>query len=536
MNYLCGFTSQKNKEVDDGLEPLGLVSPDSLDSRQPLLEKEEEPPLLTTLAKLIQAAASYQASAGDEANLGQNPTYVIVVGIFAFYSSFVLFSSAFQAGDRYSDMVPNSRWLFAWTGAICAMLTNTTFNWIAYIEMGQNHTSFSTWLSEWLSAWRHSFLKQFIALCASAGSILPFWYISLTDNMLWNALMTTSALANIPVFYSGADMFYEILSYSEVQWFFLQFQLLVAMLCCQDTANIKKLIEYTKIKSLLVTHFLDLADDFRLANASERRAYINGFSPNSQDQLELLLQTNIYQVDPPHHPNRIRESYFLLCIKFGFLGFLGMLQNFGHIVESYQAGAGYHIVVGCIFVLCNLVPDIGFTIKGILGFGLLELLIELLEWGSKLFSCQQSQTEASVNWLRVMGVTLMARIAYAFSGLSGDQINYDSARYCGISAMNAMFIGLGANIGTAFVFSGPQCELLLKKILQPKPINDDEARQLAFEIELDKLAGDYRVLSLGAMKSLVSDERTRGTMHRFFQNKEFKTLVSTVESPFFRHT
>ena len=451
-------------------------------------------------------------------------------------STSVYFPSSMQAGQRYSDKVPQLAWFFEWGGAIAASLTNAVFNWAEYYRMGQGHVSFLAWLTMGLLAWTKnckSLLRQCVNLCTALGSIIPFWYISLTNNTGLNILYATSAMANVPVFYSGADSFYEVMSYAQMQKIYLY---LTYFMCFYDTEEFNRLLEYTEIKTFLTTHLLDLADDFRLASPEEKTKFIRLFSNDQTDinKLSTLLRVNIQDHPLPHVPNLFREqyviSYFLSLLVF-LLGVCGMVQNFGHIVEAYRAGAQYHWTLGVFLAVCNAIPGLGFTIKGILGVGLLNLLVELcLNW--KKMQCSY-----------IMMLCTIARICYVFSGFSGDELNYQSVLYfkpflmpafgCTLEQLEifAFVIGLMANIGTALVFNGPQCERLLKYFFQTKPTSHEEVQHQEVEAQLYEYAEASRALPLSVIEDLMEDEQTQGVMLSFFQHKKSNVTISTAQNP-----
>lgn len=487
---------------------------------QPLLEDSTPSTslstMLVTLTKIM-SRTNFNVDADQPESIS---VFFVSVGVLACYSSVVYYPSALEAGKRYAERVPNSDWLFIYWGASAALLTNAVFNWALYCEMGHDQIYFFAWVMEGLSAWTESFdgfIRQFINFCTALGSVLPFWYISLADSPFWNILYGTSAAANLPVFFSGSDGFYEVIAYAEIQWLGIWL-----FACCYSPEDFKKNIECIKIKSLLVAHFLDLADDFRFASYEERVNFLQFFSKEKSDREKLaaLLRVNSQDKQLPHYPNLIRESIILSSIKF-IIGLFGMVQNFGHVIESYRAGAEYHWSLGLFFALCNIIPGIGFTIKGILGFGPLELLVE---W------CSSRKVNMSASYCAVAIFSVVARCCYAFSGLSGDELNYQSALYCGSSSAFAFFIGLAANIGTAFVFNGPQCEILLRRFLQPKPTSSEEERHSRFEAQLNEFVGISRTLPLSEVEALITNEKTKGPMLEFFKQKNFESsIVANME-------
>ncbi|MBP9727065.1 MAG: hypothetical protein KBD83_06355 [Gammaproteobacteria bacterium] len=484
-----------------------------------LLKEPEKLPLLATLETLTKIAGNSSVSTSNR----HAASFLMVVGMLSLFSSVTFFTSAFDAGERYSTYTKNYpyiSWIFnQWFLGASAVLTNSFFNWAAFCKMGRGQVSFMSWLTAGLLAWKENPARQIVALCGGAGSIVPFWYLSLTDDELWNIVVSASAAINIPVFYSGTDLCYEVLCYPEVTWVWLQ-PLRLATYYSNEALEQKN--ELIKIQLLLVNHFLDLADDFRKANTDQKNSYIASFL-NAEGKLENLLQMKDDAGYFPAHTNIIRKNNCLLIMKCVW-SLLGVWQNFGHVVEAYRAGAQWHFALGIFFALCNLGPDIGYTISGVLGFGLLELLIEL-------FLCQKSTSQDSARFsIYFFVLMIVMRLSYAFSGFSGDQVNYDAATFCGLNVTVAFVMGLLSNFGTAFVFNGPQCELLLQNVFRAEPVTVNDEQLADFQAELDSLPVICRTLTPDDIEELRSDEKTGAALFCFFQSKGFNTTVSTVET------
>lgn len=446
-----------------------------------------------------------------------NQTFAVSMCVLSLYSSAVFFPSAVQAGERYAEMIPkHARSVIAYGGGTASVVTNTFFNWSSFCEIWQGDVSFLLWCSDALKAFLSNPIQHMFALLNSAGTILPFWYISLTDDMGWNFFVTTAALANIPVFYYGSEVFFEVITYAEMVRFALQLQWLLASITCRDRAEINKRIELTRIKSLLITHFLKLADDFRMASDHQKTLFTDYISSSESNEalFAKLLEVSDSIALPDYH-NPIREDYVLLFLKYFVLGGLGMLQNFGHAVEAYRFGAQYHWSAGAFCLLFNLLPGLGYTIKGIMGYGLLELL----------FSKTPPSDTARTSYFSMMTFFLViARVCYLLSGLSGDELNYQSVLFFNREeTLLALIIGIFSNIGTALVFNAPQCEVKLQELSQPKPLRSNDR----YQKQLDAIVHDVRTLPLEVIEVMVNHPKTEGAMQRFFKNKNFDCTLNT---------
>lgn len=487
--------------------------------------------LLTAMLATPTAIDSIDVSE-NASPVGLSPAFSVSMGILAFYSSAVFFPSALQAGQRYAKMKVLSSYEspIVYGSATASVVTNAFFNWPAYCDIWGNHDSFLEWCRDAAKAFCENPGRHAFAFVASAGTILPFWYVSLKDNIGWNIFVSTAAIANIPVFYCGSEIFFEVMAYAEVEWLRLQCCLLLYAIACQDVTGIKQSIEHNQLKSLLVRHFLQLADDFRMASDEEKNNFVSFLLSAADDERLLgdLLNRQANNEMLPHYHNPIRESYILIGLKFFVLGGLGMLQNFGHVVEAYQSGAEYHFVVGVIFALSNLLPGLGYTVKGIMGFGLVELFVEL-------FLGKKTQQATSCLYTMVMLIVLTGvRMAYVFSGMSGDQLNYDSALYCsrGKYMLFASILGFLANIGTALVFNAPQVEIKLKEIQHTKPTTLAEGQFRECQKQLDEWVEVTRRLPLSDIDVLMNQSKIGDVMSTFFSGaKSEKSVAGVTYSP-----
>jgi len=446
-----------------------------------------------------------------------NQTFAVSMCVLSLYSSAVFFPSAVQAGERYAEMLPkNARSVIAYVAGTSSVVTNTFFNWSSFCEIWQSHASFSLWCSDALKAFLSNPIQHMFALLNSAGTILPFWYISLTDDMGWNFFVTTAALANIPVFYYGSEVFFEVIKYAEMVRFALQLQWLLASITCRDRTEINKSIELTRIKSLLIAHFLKLADNFRMASGDEKTPFtLNISSSDSNEELFIRLLEESSQPILSNYYNPIREDYVLLFLKYFVFGGLGMLQNFGHSVEAYQFGAQYHWSAGAFCLLFNLLPGLGYTIKGIMGNGIVELL----------FSKTPTSDTARTSYFSMTTFFLViARVCYLFSGLSGDELNYQSVLFFNKElTLLALIMGICSNIGTALVFNAPQCEVKLQELSQPKPLTTNDR----YQKRLDAIVHDVRTLPLEVIEVMVDHPKTERAMHSFFGSNNFHCTLNT---------
>jgi hypothetical protein len=479
------------------------------ESRAPLLEKN---PLLATLTELTAIAAQ---STEKSSVTRHSACFLMTVGMLSLFSSVTFFTSAFDAGERYSTYTKGYPIFNPWFLGVAAVLTNSFFNGAHFCKIGREQVSFMSWLEAGLLAWQENPVRQIVALCGGAGTIVPFWYLSLTDNQLWNIAVSASSLINIPVFYSGADICYKMLCYPEVTSIWLQ---PLRLATCYSNEALEDKNDLIKKQLLLVNHFLDLADDFRKAETTKKSAYINLFNNNDENLKNLLRINNVHFA---RYPNIIRENNGLFMIKC-FLSLLGVLQNFGHVVEAYRAGAQWHFAFGIFFALCNLVPDIGYTISGVLGVGILEVLAEFF---SRQKSTSQDSAPFSIYFFVLM---IVMRLSYFFSGFSSDQLNYDASKFCGFNVTAALTMGILSNLGTALAFNGPQCEMLLQNVFRPEPVTNEDKKIANFQEKLDSLPEICRTLTPRDIEYLRGDEEQ--PLYKFFQSKNQNMTSSTDES------
>ncbi|MES2205017.1 MAG: hypothetical protein V4496_07360 [Pseudomonadota bacterium] len=461
---------------------------------------------------------SSEVTVKQEENVSQkckSYAFTAVVVLVAFYGSIVFFPSALQADQRYAEMSPD--WLkstIIWGGAVAAVVTNTFFDASIYSDIFKNHNSFLQWCWYEAKDIYEKPIRNFLALLASAATILPFWYVSLTNDIVWNVFVSTAAATNIPVFYGALDMFLEVLAYAEVERFKLWCQWLLNGLFCCDLKKINDAIEYTKIKSLVIAHFLELADDFYLASDEQKQKFISLLedAKNDEDRLSILLGNYPKSEEVlPHYHNFVRENTFLSIIK-SILGLMGLLQNFGHVIESYKFGAQYHPYLGAVCALLNLLIGLAFTFSGMIQPGFLEVLFNKKPKKNK--SCGDYFTRDNF-----FAVLVLA--CFVCSGMSGDQLNYDSALYVGADESLAYTIGILSGIGTALVFNLPQGIKQLWEMQLPKPLSSFDT----YQKRLNEMVGETRNLPLKTIEFFVHSETTSSMAHTFFVNKKFDSSV-----------
>lgn len=479
----------------------------SSDSTQPLVTQTLALKWLTELSELSSSVTEKELAPSIELST----SFLFGTGIAALGSAVVFYFDGKKAGERYAAMVKNSAWLFEWVGAICSALTNILFNWQAFIDNLKDESSIASWFISSVAFCYNMPLKTLVKLCSSAGCVIPFWYISLTGSKAYNVLNSISGVLNLYVNFSGVEVCYQIVENVEVQRFRLNSQIAYARLCCADTSKLQLQLEWVNAKAVFVDQLKECYRAYFYANDSDRKNFIQLCSDENKT-LKAMLN---YAVHLTPMPNDIQSNFFLRFFKY-LLNLLGVFQNFGHLVIAYQVGALIHPALGVFLLLCNFLPSLGFTIKGILGMGPVELLYDA-------YHGRTSQMQRLLPYSLVF--IILVRICYLFSGLSGDEINYEAAIALGIDKKTAFVFGLAADVGTAAVYNGPQCEgnvlLLLEAYVlayfaqyEPQILTQQLSRSFCEKIEYS---------SIEEFQNFVSDEKISETAFTFFAEKNIDT-------------
>lgn len=482
-----------------------------------LIELPRSIELLVKLTQVLRQDLSHNSTASTEVRW----QFIFMTGVAASISAAIYFFAAQPAGQEYSNRIdaPEAGWIFTWLAPISTALTNVLFNWEAFFSLWSGYDSLLVYSYAAFQALYINPFKEIAALCASAGSILPFWFVALGNNIGLNILITFSSIVSLFVYYNGADIFYQTTAYSETQLFLLRISYFFSRLTCRDVSNIESKINVAKKKKILMAHLNECYQHFYYFEYEQRQAYLSLYSSATEptDQLRILL----CQKNESLYTDLVNQSFLWQFIKYGILGLLGMMQNFGGIVISWEAGASTHIVLAAFLALCALVPSIGFSIKGILGYGLLELFHELTSTHVSHLQRLWPKLYLSLVW--------PARFFYLLSGFGNDALNQEAAVYCGFNTNTVRVIGILANIATALVFNGPQIECLLRRLLEIITLNFGEERdkcQIRCQIQFRNTIEEFAMLPLREVERCLSDSPYSMIFSSFFHEKNTELCVN----------
>ncbi len=456
----------------------------------------------------------------SKAKVTYSTKFLVWTTFLAVASAAIFFFSAQKASEDYVALLPehgkDASFIFEWIAPVSVALTNTIFNHEVFLNLwGSIEKLWPALLAYLHYMWQHPLVES-NAWLVSAATILPFWYISIRDPIEFFIPETISSLLCLFIFYNGAETCYQVAAYPSMQRFWLNIQLcflsLVAIFFRDNVSlaieNCIHLIEVAKAKSLLVDALEDTYYTFYYTSPDNRKKFVDRLKNNETDLLQALL---VHQEDMPLIPNLVYQSNVLLFIKFVIFGAFAMEQNFGHAVESYKAGAELHPVMGVILAAFNLVPSIGFTVKGILGYGPVEMALEIGGWRQ---SAMQQSAPGYYRWIALM------RFSDFFSGFSNNAVNTIGAKDCGASDQVAFWVGLIANIGTVFGFNGPQCELWFQTNIMEYLLAEQFPDEILVQQNLRQLAQKMKSISLQDFKSSVKDPRYFIITSRFFPSND----------------
>ena len=484
------------------------------------LLESTEPPIVNALVALLRKQS---AEAQDFITSTRNSySFIIGTGMLAVLSAVVFFYASIPAGERYAAMVPHSDWFFIWATASFGGLTMMAFDWEIFFSMWRDESSFWSYLSGSAKTFYQRPFQVLFALCAGIGNIIPFWFVSLRKDLAFNMLITASTLAALFIFYGGTELCYQVAAYSEMQLLALRCRLFLACMTGENVQELERLIAWANIKLCLYNRFKNNYNALFYANDEERIVFFNSLNNASNENAKLSILLNVTELTP--QPNLVEQSNILSGIKYLCLDIPGILQNFGHAVEAWEAGLEWHISFAVIFTFFNLIPSIGFTLKGILGITLLHLFCDY--WAGRT-SQMQRLLPGYINAL-----AWIMRLVYILSGLGSDTINYIASKYLGASEEVACVIAGFSNIGTALVFNGPQCEALwidlTESLMLLQPETKEHAAEIVFQHEFRGFCTQLRSISLKDVESLVNNDEKSPVFALFVANQPFLSTTMSA--------
>ncbi len=382
---------------------------------------------------------------------GKDKKIYVASGIAAMLSALMFWSSSDKAGRR--DGMGDWRYLSDVGGAG----TNGVFNWESYLAIlalfsqqrlsGEaNLISVKGELAEWVGSAVISFFV-----------VLGMWAVSLTGDPVEGILATVSAVLNLPVNAFGAIVF--IAWFKKFDFEARSIDWLGAHLWRAETKRQENLA-LRQARDLIAGQLRDQVSAFENLLTAKRSSVLEDLMQGSCfDIFKKLLDKNIAD---ENHLSIERSGCFKLNIRLSYavLAFTGIASNFGFAVASYEGGrklvdtAGF----GWICALMNIIPSLGFSIKG---------LLSLWGWLGSIERGERSmgRVEMPATYLTACVLSI---IFASFSGFSGDEAGYESwQKYCSAlgGEVGAVISGIVHNIGSAFAFNLPFCIYFVQRVV-----------------------------------------------------------------------
>ncbi len=457
--------------------------------------------------------------------------FIVWTSLLGLASAAIFFFSAQKASVYYVDLLSEQNqgasFIFEWFAPLCVAITNSIFNAEAFIALwGKIEGLLPAFLAYCHYIFTHP-MTETNAWLVSAATILPFWYVSINDPAALFVPESISSFLCLFVFYDGAEEFMKIMSYPLMQQLRFTIEFFVLDLCksIADLCNFSNLsenlqnlmdqrtawLELVRVKTLLVNALEEVNYAYCYSSSANRNRFVEELKGNQQPLLSsLLTYPDALQVENGRITNPISQSRVLQFIKYGLFAFFAMEQNFGHGVESYKAGAQIHPMLGVVLALLNLVPSLGFTISGILGYGPVEMCLEITGYRR---SAMQQIAPTQYNWIWLM------RFSSLFSGFSNNALNLIGAKDCGASPLLAFYVGLIANIGTVFGFNNPKCELWYQRSVMEKVLPETYRSQIVVQQNLRQLLSDIKTASPQEIDELRYNEYCKNSITLFLNEK-----------------
>jgi len=449
--------------------------------------------------------------------LNQSPYVAILKNIaapmFGILSAVVYWFGAAEALDRYPSLGNIS--FFNWTIRISAVVTNSFFNWMGYLDCFNDNNSLP-------------FRYKFLAAIAAVATIAPYFFIGFTGKTWQKVLVGVSSTVDLPVFYLGALNLYSYFHLPIVQWFCALFN------CSQEDRRL------ADRKRHLVQHLKAQYDCFKYATKGERTEFINDFLVSESKLCYLVSKNNRMQLDC----RWTAALYRWFLTGNGLWGLAVMLQNIPHAILNVkymlklkQLPWSARLVFGLVLAAGNLIPSIGFSFSTMANFDLLNFLSALVFL--KIPQVQRALGSFFIALPLVVGVAvLISRYFYLFSGFGNDQVNYEGAEYVHSGNVLATMLGLIGNLSGALIFNGVYCEALFHQIMMglvSKYGDDEDKRQADFEKDYLKIVKTIETLPLGDIRAMVSEPENQGSHSANFDtSRPGLSFFSEVHDWYFR--
>lgn len=440
---------------------------------------------------------------------------LITAASVAFY-----FWTAQGASDRYLVGADERvKAVFPWLLVVSALVTNAMFNYMSlYDLLKEDADPLLTFCNFSRSLFKEGGRIKVISLVASGLTVAPFFFLGFAGDVVQKSLVAIAAILSLPVFYSGSLNVYQ---YSHI--YLIQYPRWIIRCAPEKSDVVDK-------KYRILIRLKETYKWFCLATNEERATFLGQLDHGGAlEQINALLGT--HQLTDENEVACVNQSYALLKNFFlAIFGFFVIAQNFGHVASVYSGIVAFQKPCTPLFIsipisfgaaiagIGNLLPGLGFSFSGILGFNVIEL-------GRKMIPCvdvprvQHNLMERNSSVLWTVGL-LILRVLYCFSGFSNDQLNYEAGKSVGFSETLSFVLGCGSGVAGALVFNGVPCENLMLELmgvitLSLENQSDDIIQAVKFEAEFKKLLEVWESASTSDVHKVFSS----GNFNAFFSSQ-----------------
>ncbi len=382
------------------------------------------PDKFSQLVEAINSVKEAKSSAVSVPRLIGYTTLTAISGL----GGYLFYGSTGEAMARYHRYTKGTRFDFifqqnlpGWSGA----LTNFFFNLETYLWIWEQAQNKKLNNEEALTQNQHLIKVWLFATIAGIGTVLPSWIAAL-DSSTDFMLATLAAICDLPVNIAGAKLL--------VDW-------------ARTTRLVAGNDEIANTRRKIVAKLRQRAAAIRANGEREGDGTIN------IEQLTAIYNDESETEIINHH---FCCTATLMTLK-SAIWLIALYQNYGAVYFSYKDAAKIQLSLGLFALFANLIPSLGFTIKGMTG-----LVLPMAEGNFPITFGVQHHSKKF--WLCF---TLLSLIA-AGSGFTAGQMGYEAwEQLPGWGGENAKLASdIVSNVGAVVIYNFPQCLLFLNRLFE----------------------------------------------------------------------
>jgi hypothetical protein len=378
----------------------------------------------------------------------------IGVSIAAILSGVLYALSSSAAGERWDEQL-NSGVFFLCAYEIGGAVSNALFNAESYLTLYDYRYNKQNNNEIQLIGPKNNTIQWALASFVGFFTLLPIFYQAFksTQSVWLIVLNVFSSLLNLPIYTDGAYSLGETIKDLKISETFNEQEKLGQWQETQQElyGRLEKFIQlYTQADSNQKTELYNSLTQ----SADSAPSFINALISNTQG-----AQTKNISI----RTRRIIQTLMVAAT------FCSLYQNFGYSILGGQAGQdigkffkannSVNLAIAVLFATMNLIPSLGFSIKG---------LVTIRDTFYKLARNESSiAQDINHNLFKIAALSIL--INGFFSGGTSDQANYTSwcvvngkEENCG--SMEAWISGIIGNVGAGWFYNLPQCYLFMDRM------------------------------------------------------------------------